>query len=165
MPPATLLHIDAEESTVVQYNATVAELAHLCHCLKTQSFLPPRFHFSQLAQLPFEWPMALGRLQLRPKCLPSGSRTNSQRATTSETWLETTCEQLRETTLQRQSRLPALPLPKPPLRSRYADCVGCGAPSMGRKFEMLRDIWSDKARLFEDRGHPWKANILLSCGK
>ena len=43
---------DAEESTVARYNATVAELAHLCHCLKTQSSPPPRFHFSQLAQLP-----------------------------------------------------------------------------------------------------------------
>ena len=49
---------DAEESTVARYNATVAELAHLCHCLKTQSFSPSRFHLSQLTQLPFEWPMA-----------------------------------------------------------------------------------------------------------
>ena len=24
----------------------------------SRAFLPPRFHFSQLAQLPFEWPMA-----------------------------------------------------------------------------------------------------------
>ena len=31
--------------------------ARLCHCLNT-GFPPPRFHFSQLAQLPFEWPVA-----------------------------------------------------------------------------------------------------------
>ena len=79
---------DAEESTVARYNGTVAELAHLYHCLKTQSFPPPSFHLSQLTQLPFEWPVAgrvstsLGRLQLRPKCISSGSRTNSQWATT-----------------------------------------------------------------------------------
>ena len=29
---------DAEESTVARFYATVAELAHLYHCLKTQSF-------------------------------------------------------------------------------------------------------------------------------
>ena len=29
---------NAEESTVARYNATVAELARLCHCLKTQGF-------------------------------------------------------------------------------------------------------------------------------
>ena len=48
---------DAEESTITRYNATVAGLAHLCHCMNTPGFPLPRFHFSQLAQLPFEWPM------------------------------------------------------------------------------------------------------------
>ena len=49
---------NAEESTVARYNATVAELARLYHCLKTRGFPHPRFHFRQLAQLPYEWPMA-----------------------------------------------------------------------------------------------------------
>ena len=49
---------NAEESTVARYKATVAELARLCHCLKTPGFPPPRFHFRQLAQLLYEWPMA-----------------------------------------------------------------------------------------------------------
>ena len=49
---------DAAESTLARYNATVAGLAHLCHCMHTPGSSLPRFHFSQLAQLPFEWPMA-----------------------------------------------------------------------------------------------------------
>ena len=49
---------DAEESTIARYNATVAGLAHLCHCMNTPGVELPRFHFSQVAQLPFEWPMA-----------------------------------------------------------------------------------------------------------
>ena len=49
---------DAEESTITRYNATVAGLANLCHCMDTPGFPLPRFHFSQLAHLPFEWPMA-----------------------------------------------------------------------------------------------------------
>ena len=68
----------------------VAELAHLCHCLKTQSFLPPRFHFSQLVQLPFEWPMA--RLSIQNVSRLAVERTLSGQRLT-ETWLETTCEQ------------------------------------------------------------------------
>ena len=49
---------DSEESTITRYNATVAGLANLCHCMNTPGFPLPRFHFSQLAHLPFEWPMA-----------------------------------------------------------------------------------------------------------
>ena len=90
---------NAEESTVARYNATVAELAHLCHCLKTQSFPPPRFHFSQLAQLPFEWPMA--RLSIDFPSVASSFAQNVSRLAVertlrgqrlTETWLETTCE-------------------------------------------------------------------------
>ena len=91
---------NAEESTVARYNATVAELARLCHCLKTPGFPPPRFHFSQLAQLPFEWPMA--RLSIDfPSVAASFSQNVSRLAVEktlsgqqlTETWLETTCEQ------------------------------------------------------------------------
>ena len=87
---------NAEESTVARYNATVAELAHLCQCLKTQSFPPPRFHFSQLAQLPFEWPVA--RLSIDFPSVASSFAENVSRSTAlsgqrlTETWLETTCE-------------------------------------------------------------------------
>ena len=58
---------------------TVAELAHLWHFLKTQIFFPPRFHFSQLVQLPFEW-----------RRHPAERTLRGQRLT--ETWLEMTCE-------------------------------------------------------------------------
>ena len=30
---------------------------------------------------------------------------------------------------------------------------------------MLWDMWSDKARLFEDRGHPWEADYLAVLWK
>ena len=91
---------NAEESTVARYNATVAELARLCHCLKTPGFPPPRLHFSQLAQLPFEWPMA--RLSIDfPSVAASFSQNVSRLAVEktlsgqrlTESWLETTCEQ------------------------------------------------------------------------
>ena len=92
---------DAEESTITRYNATVAGLAHLCHCMNTPGFPLPRFHFSQLAHLPFEWPMA--RLSIDfPSIAASFSQNvsrlavektlNGQRLT--EPWLETTCEKL-----------------------------------------------------------------------
>ena len=88
-------------------------------------------------------------------------------------------------------RLPGLPpLPKPLLSSRWVwrcfpgsealRCKGSGIyanPSqlclpflgwavfaLGTEF-MLRDIWGDKARLFEDRGHPWEANNLAVLWK
>ena len=102
---------NAEESTVARYNATVAELAHLCHCLKTQSFPPPRFHLSQLAQLPFEWPMA--RLSIDFPSVASSFAQNVSRLAVertlsgqrlTETWLETTCEQFAwEATVQAAS--------------------------------------------------------------
>ena len=91
---------NAEESTVTRYNATVAGLARLCHCLKTPGFPPPRFHFSQLAHLPFEWPMA--RLSIDfPSVAASFSQNVSRVAVEktlsgqrlTESWLETTCEQ------------------------------------------------------------------------
>ena len=86
---------NAEESTVTRYNAMVAELARLCHCLQTPGFPPPRFHFSQLAQLLFEWPMA--RLSID---FPSVAASFSQNVSVEKIsgqrlteWLETTCEQ------------------------------------------------------------------------
>ena len=90
---------DAEESTVARYNATVAELAHLCHCLKTQSF-PLRGFTSANWQLPFEWPMA--RLSIDFPSVASSFAQNVSRLAVertlsgqrlTETWLETTCEQ------------------------------------------------------------------------
>ena len=91
---------NAEESTVTRYNATVAGLARLCHCLNTPGFPPPRFHFSQLAHLPFEWPMA--RLSIDfPSVAASFSQNVSRLAVEktlsgqrlTESWLEATCEQ------------------------------------------------------------------------
>ena len=100
---------DAEESTVARYNATVAELAHLCHCLKTQSFPPPRFHFSQLAQ--FALCMAYSQAKIDfPRSPPAQnvSRLAAERTLSgqrlTETWLETTCEQFaQEATFQAAS--------------------------------------------------------------
>ena len=87
------------------------------------------------------------------------------------------------------SRLSALPpVPQPLLRSRRADCVrsealrckgsgiyaNCGQLclpfpgwavfALGTDF-MLREVWGDKARLFEDRSHPWEANNLAVLRK
>ena len=90
---------DAEESTITRYNATVAGLAHLCHCMHTPGFPLPRFHFSQLAQLPFEWPIA--RLSTDfPSIAASFSQNVSRLAVENalsgqrltDSWLETTCE-------------------------------------------------------------------------
>ena len=92
---------DAEESTITRYNATVAGLANLCHCMNTPGFPLPRFHFSQLAHLPFEWPMA--RLSIDfPSIAASFSQNVSRLAVEktlsgqrlTESWLETTCEKL-----------------------------------------------------------------------
>ena len=91
---------DADESTVTRYNATVAGLACLCHCLNTPGFPLPRFHFRQLAHLPFEWPMA--RLSIDfPSVAASFSQNVSRLAVEktlsgqllTESWLEATCEQ------------------------------------------------------------------------
>ena len=92
---------DAAESTIARYNATAAVLAHLCHCLLTPGLPLPRFHFSQLAQLPYEWPMA--RLSIDfPSIAASFSQNVSRLAVDktlsgqrlTESWLETTCEKL-----------------------------------------------------------------------
>ena len=92
---------DAAESTIARYNATVAGLAQLCHCMHTPGSSLPRFDFSQLAQLPFEWPMA--RLSIDfPSIAASFSQNVSRLAvektlngqTLTDSWLYTTCEKL-----------------------------------------------------------------------
>ena len=72
---------DAEESTITRYNATVAGLANLCHCMDTPGFPLPRFHFSQLAHLPFEWPMARLSIDFPSIAASFSSGTNPQWAT------------------------------------------------------------------------------------
>ena len=61
---------------------------------------PPRFHLSQLTQLPFEWPMA--RLSIDFPSVASSFAQNVSRLAVertlsgqrlTDTWLETTCEQ------------------------------------------------------------------------
>ena len=53
----------------------------------------------------------------------------------------------------------------------YANCgqlclpfPGWAVFALGTEF-MLRGIWGDKARLFEDRGHPWEAHYLAVLWK
>ena len=90
---------DVEESTVARQNATVAGLAHLCNSLEPHGGELPRFQFNQLAQLPFEWPMA--RLSVDFPSIASSFAQNVFRSSVETTlqgqlltdpWIAATCE-------------------------------------------------------------------------
>jgi len=87
------------ESTITLFNATAAALAEFCHSLSTPQSALPCFQIDQIAQLPYEWPMA--RLSFDfPSIAASFSQNVARLAVEStlqgnpitEPWLIATCE-------------------------------------------------------------------------